>query len=171
MISTKISGFCKSEDCPSSNDLLDFQKCSSPQKRHDEIRGHLESCEFCSAEVAFYSHYPQEEGSGEAVELAGIPAPLFELAEALLKNRHSDPSSLDALLKKKISLAQNLDVGTDAAVSEPRAIAPFCKSPHISKGGTLNSAGKIDHRKTQIIKSILICVYPFVSMVKLFSDL
>ncbi len=108
MISTKITGFCKSEACPSSNDLLDFQKGSSPQKNSDDIRGHLESCEFCSAEVEFYSHYPQEEGSGEPVELAGIPAPLFELAEALLKNRHTDASSLDALLKNKIgSVAEN----------------------------------------------------------------
>jgi len=104
MISTKITSFCKSEDCPSSNDLLDFQKCSSQQKSIDEIRGHLESCEFCSAEVAFYSHYPQEEGASEQIELAGIPAPLFELAEALLKNRHTNTSSLDALIKKKSSL-------------------------------------------------------------------
>lgn len=101
MISTKIKGFCKSEDCPSSNDLLDFQKRSSPQKRHDEIIGHLESCEFCAAEVAFYAHYPQEEGLSEAIELARIPAPLFELAEALLKNRHTNTSTLDALLRNK----------------------------------------------------------------------
>jgi len=106
MISTKITSFCKSEECPSSNDLLDFQKLSSSPRTIDEIRGHLESCEFCSAEVEFYSHYPQEEGSSEAVELSGIPAPLFELAEALLKNRHANTSSLDALLKKKSGQTQ-----------------------------------------------------------------
>jgi hypothetical protein len=106
MISTKITGFCKSEDCPSSNDLLEFQKRPSPQKRSDEILGHLESCEFCSAEVEFYSHYPQEESSSETIDLAGIPAPLYELAEALLKNRYTDGSSLDALLKKKSSQMQ-----------------------------------------------------------------
>ena len=102
MSSTKNIGFCKSEDCPSSNDLLDFQKSSFPRPHYSEIRDHLESCEFCSAEVEFYSHYPQEESSSEVVELAGIPAPLYELAEALLKNRHADSSSLDLLLKKKM---------------------------------------------------------------------
>lgn len=57
----------------------------------------MAACEFCAAEVEFYSHYPQAEGSVEPTE---IPAPLFELAEALLKNRHSDSNSLNSLLKE-----------------------------------------------------------------------
>ena len=101
MFLTKITHFCKSEDCPSSTDLLEFQKNDLPLTRNIEIRGHLASCEFCSAEVEFYSHYPQEEDAAEPVEPAGIPAPLFELAEALLKKCHADTSSLDALLKEK----------------------------------------------------------------------
>ena len=106
MISTKITGFYKSEDCPSSNDLLDFQKNDLTREGLNEVLAHLESCEFCLAEAEFYSHYPQEENSDEPVEIAGIPVPLFELAEALLKKSHTDTSSLDALLKEKGGLIQ-----------------------------------------------------------------
>lgn len=102
MFSNKNTGFCKSEDCPSSNDLLEFQKNAQPQKRRSEIGEHLEACEFCSAEVEFYSRYPLEDGANENVELTGIPAPLYELAEALLKKRHADASSLNAFLQKPV---------------------------------------------------------------------
>ena len=90
--------FCKHEDCPSSQELLEFQTGDISREGGAEIAGHLRSCEFCAAEVDFYSRYPQlnDEISSEA---ATIPAPLFELAEALLKNRQADPSSLDRLLK------------------------------------------------------------------------
>lgn len=63
-------------------------------KGGDAIRVHLASCEFCAAEVEFYAHYPQAE---EKVEAAEIPTPLFELAEALLRNKHKDFSILDRL--------------------------------------------------------------------------
>ena len=91
-----MTNFCKSEDCPSSDELIDFQ---NSELQSLEVRRHLAACEFCSAELAFYSHYPQIEDTDRPVESTQIPAPLFELAEALLKNRHADTSSLDALLK------------------------------------------------------------------------
>jgi len=59
------------------------------------VREHLASCEFCSAEVEFYAHYPQ---SDEAVEAADIPAPLYDLAESLLSSKRNKISSLDSLL-------------------------------------------------------------------------
>lgn len=98
MFTTKMPDFCKNEDCPSSHELLEFQNGDLPRPRGGEINKHLASCEFCSAEVEFYSHYPQEEGLSET---AAIPAPLYELAEALLKNRYSDASSLNSLLKER----------------------------------------------------------------------
>ncbi len=101
MFSSKMTGFCKNEDCPSSNELLDFQNGDAERARSSEINKHLAACEFCSAEVAFYSHYPQEEGISVATE---IPAPLFELAEALLKNRYADSRSLNALLSENEEL-------------------------------------------------------------------
>ena len=101
MFSSKMPGFCKNEDCPSSNELLEFQNGDLIQPRGSEVNKHMASCEFCAAEVEFYSHYPQEEGTSETTE---IPAPLFELAEALLKNRQADSRSLNALLTENEEL-------------------------------------------------------------------
>lgn len=92
-----MTGFYKNEDCPNSNELLEFQNGDLARTRSGEINKHLASCEFCSAEVEFYSHYPQAEGP---IETTQIPGPLFELAEALLKNRCTDSSSLDSLLRE-----------------------------------------------------------------------
>ena len=88
--------FCKNEDCPSSHELLGFQTGDLVSDRASEIRKHLLSCEFCEAEVQFYSHYPPDESSNEVTE---IPAPLYELAEALLKKR--DSSSLYSLFNEQ----------------------------------------------------------------------
>ena len=96
-----MTNFCKNEDCPSSQQLLTFQTGHLSRTRVGEIQKHLKSCEFCSAEVEFYSHYPQEEGASET---ADIPAPLFELAEALFKNRYMDAASLNALLRENEEL-------------------------------------------------------------------
>lgn len=100
MVSSKMTGFFKNEDCPSSNELLEYQNGDLPRSRGSEIGRHLRSCDFCEAEVEFYSSYPQGSDDNVAVT-AEIPAPLYELAEALLKNRHGDPSSLNTLLKEK----------------------------------------------------------------------
>ena len=97
----KTTAFCKNEDCPPSNDLLQFQIVDLSRLRSRAVRKHLTSCEFCAAEVEFYSHYPQEEGSSEPT---AIPAPLFQLAEALLKNRGADSRSLNALLRENEEL-------------------------------------------------------------------
>lgn len=96
--------FCKNEDCPSSNELLEFQVGELPGSRSSEVRRHLALCEFCEAEVEFYTHYPQEDVSFDPTERAEIPAPLFELAVALFKNRNGDPNSLDDLLREKDGL-------------------------------------------------------------------
>jgi hypothetical protein len=100
MPSLKMTTFCKHEDCPSSNDILKYQHGDLSRRRSTNIRTHLETCEFCEAEVEFYTHFPLEEGT-EPIENVAIPLPLYELAEALLKNRQADSSSLDSLLKEK----------------------------------------------------------------------
>ncbi|MEQ1922398.1 MAG: hypothetical protein ABL952_07805 [Pyrinomonadaceae bacterium] len=99
-----MTGFFKNEDCPSSNELLEYQNGDLPRLRGSEIGRHLGSCDFCEAEVEFYSTYPQGRDETNADEIAEIPAPLFELAEALLKNRHGDTGSLNSLLKEKTDL-------------------------------------------------------------------
>ena len=102
MFSVISPNFSKNEDCPSSEELLDFQNGSVDNRHRSEIRAHLTRCEFCSAEVDFYTHYPQawEDDNTDACEPAQIPAPLYELAEALLKNNQSVISSLDVLLEE-----------------------------------------------------------------------
>lgn len=101
----KITPFCKHEDCPTSGELLEFQSGTLSKTRLAEILQHLETCEFCDAEAEFYSQYPLDEGACETWENVEIPAPLYELAEALLKNRQADASSLESLIKRKRRLA------------------------------------------------------------------
>lgn len=94
-----MTRFCKNEDCPTSNELLEFQNGDLLLARAAEINKHLPFCEFCSAEVEFYSHYPQAEG---AIEPTEIPGPLYELAEALLKNRCSS-AALNEMLRETVT--------------------------------------------------------------------
>lgn len=88
--------FCKSVNCPSSQELLAFQKNEMTAKDFGGVEAHLNLCEFCQAEVEFYANYPQSE---EMVAKVEIPIPLFELAEALLGNKHKDFVALDKMLK------------------------------------------------------------------------
>jgi hypothetical protein len=89
-----MTEFCKNEDCPASDELLAFQVGDMSVSDGAWIRRHLAVCEFCSAEVEFYTNYPQAE---EKVEAAEMPRPLFELAEALL-NKKKDDAFFDKLL-------------------------------------------------------------------------
>lgn len=93
------TGFRKSEDCPPSQELLAFESGKLAGANELAISGHLASCEFCEAEVEFYSRFPQEDVSNDTFLSADIPAPLFQLAEALLKKHHTDAKSLDSLMR------------------------------------------------------------------------
>lgn len=96
MFSIKMITFCKSTDCPSSQQLLAFENGGEVSaKERGNIETHLAACEFCASEVEFYAHYPQAEESVAKVE---IPIPLYELAEALLGNKHKDFLALNKLL-------------------------------------------------------------------------
>ena len=97
MFSLKMITFCKNSVCPSSPKLLEFQNGETAEKESRMIRRHLTVCEFCAAEVEFYSHYPQAD---EKVERTEIPLPLYELAQALLSNGHKDFSLLNKLLNE-----------------------------------------------------------------------
>ena len=98
MFLPKMSKFRKSPNCPLSNDLLAFQTGKISAREKSRITVHLRFCEFCASEVDFYAHHPPVE---EGVENAEIPKPLFELAEALLSNRHRDNSLLKRLFNKQ----------------------------------------------------------------------
>lgn len=73
--------FSKNEDCPASDELLAFQTGGLTEVEGTAVRSHLATCEFCTAEVDFYSHFPQSE---DAFETAQMPKPLFDLAQALM---------------------------------------------------------------------------------------
>ena len=89
--------FCKSVICPSSRDLLAYQTGEVLVSERRRIEAHLAVCEFCASEVEFYAHYPQ---SDETVATVEIPIPLYELAHALLNNKHKDFSVLNQLLSE-----------------------------------------------------------------------
>lgn len=106
MFTAKKLNFCKSEDCPTSHELLDFQNGDVELDRGSAICAHLAVCEFCSAEVEFYSHYPQANTDHEEEATAtAIPTPLYQLAESILNNRRSDLTDLNTLLKENEELA------------------------------------------------------------------
>ena len=89
--------FCKSAVCPSSRLLLAFHDCEVSLKERERIEVHLAVCEFCVSELEFYAHYPQSE---EPIATVEIPIPLYELAHALLNNKHKDFLCLNQLLSE-----------------------------------------------------------------------
>lgn len=89
--------FCKSANCPSSQKLLSFENGEASERDARQVQRHLAGCEFCAAEIEFYAHYPQ---SDETISEVEIPLPLYELAEALLSNKHKDFSLLNKLLSE-----------------------------------------------------------------------
>ncbi|MBK9156047.1 MAG: hypothetical protein IPM25_17880 [Chloracidobacterium sp.] len=86
-----MAEFCKSEECPASDDLLAFQLGDIGPIDGGYIRRHLANCDFCTAEVEFYENYPPASENEAPPAAAPIPQPLFELAEAILTRRASDP--------------------------------------------------------------------------------
>ncbi len=84
-----MATFCKNEDCPTSQELLAFQLGDIPVADSRAIRNHLPICEFCAAEVEFYERYPPREEFPEFSESPAMPAPLQELAEALIGRKNS----------------------------------------------------------------------------------
>ncbi|CAN5648222.1 hypothetical protein BH24ACI3_BH24ACI3_04450 [soil metagenome] len=83
-----MATFCKNEDCPTSQELLAFELGDIPVADSRPIRAHLAVCEFCAAEIEFYEHYPPREDFTEAIEYPAMPAPLQELAEALIGKKN-----------------------------------------------------------------------------------
>ena len=90
-----MKSFCKQEECPASEELAAL--CDRRARAYtDRLEEHLGVCEFCSAEVDLYLHYPPVE---DEVTPGEMPRPLFELAEALLRGK-GDLRLLDKLIGK-----------------------------------------------------------------------
>lgn len=103
-ISMKMIAFNKNVNCPASQDILAFQKGETSLAENKEILRHLESCEFCAAEVEFYAHVSPAE---EYIASEDIPLPLYQLAEALLSNGPRKFSLLNRLLNENEELSLN----------------------------------------------------------------
>ncbi len=97
----KMPKFCKSEDCPTSEELVAFQVGDMPVCDGVPIRKHLAACDFCTAEVEFYENYPPTADSEMPEKAVKMPQPLFELAEALLAKK-SDDAFFDRLLDEEV---------------------------------------------------------------------
>jgi hypothetical protein len=80
-----MEGFCKHEDCPTSEDILAFLNGNVEEAVGAGYKCHLLECEFCSAEIEFYRFYPPVD---DKAVLEKMPEPLLELAEALLDKKH-----------------------------------------------------------------------------------
>ena len=104
VFSIKMITFCKNANCPASQDLLAFQKGETSYKENSAIAPHLDSCEFCAAEIEFYAHVPQSE---ENIASVDIPLPLYQLAEALLASGQKKFSLLNKLLNENEGLSLN----------------------------------------------------------------
>jgi len=77
-----MEGFCKTKNCPSSEELLTFQTGEIDLAGSASVRRHLLVCEFCDAEFRFYELYPP--GELENLDAGKIPDPLSQLARGLL---------------------------------------------------------------------------------------
>lgn len=97
MFSIKMISFRKTKICPSSQEVLAFQNGETSADKKDDIREHLEICEFCAAEVEFYARYPQTD---EVVAETAIPPQLYDLARALLSNTEKNVHLLNRFFDK-----------------------------------------------------------------------
>lgn len=87
--SLKMISFCKSASCPASSELLAFQKSEMLKEEARKIGAHIKTCDFCQAEADFYARFPQA-ADEEMCTASKIPAPLYQLAEALLGSKEKN---------------------------------------------------------------------------------
>ena len=90
-----MSHFRKKKDCPSSYELADSVVSQLNGDQALRVAGHLNTCDFCAAEIEFYKHYPPVMFS---VEPEPNPEPLFELAQSTLTKESVSRSRIEFLL-------------------------------------------------------------------------
>ena len=73
--------FRKTAACPASTTLLSFRAEKLSPMIGTLVRQHLESCEFCSAELPLLAHHRTDRGPSKTPE---IPTNLRILAESIL---------------------------------------------------------------------------------------
>ena len=76
--------FLKTAACPASATLLSFRGNTLSKKAAKQVRGHLESCDFCNAERQLLAHH---QASRKGFKTPEIPMNLRILAESILAGR------------------------------------------------------------------------------------
>lgn len=82
MGSLRTAKFCKHKTCPSAEMLLSYARTTLARELRQEVRAHLDTCDFCDAELRLLSKFPPV---GAALcPAVKIPRPLYHLAQSLL---------------------------------------------------------------------------------------
>ena len=79
--------FRKTAACPASTTLLSFRAARLSPMLGTLVRHHLDSCDFCSAELPLLAHHRTERGPARPPE---IPTNLRILAESILGNHEKE---------------------------------------------------------------------------------
>ena len=82
--SKSTTQFMKTAACPASATLLSFRCQNLPDETANQVREHLEVCDFCCAEVRLLAHH---EAGTIAFKVPEIPMDLRILAESILGGR------------------------------------------------------------------------------------
>lgn len=78
--------FRKTAACPASATLLSYASDNLPADLAEQVRDHLEECDFCSAELPLLAHHTPAAAAHHAPE---IPMDLRILAESILGQKLS----------------------------------------------------------------------------------
>ena len=78
-----VKSFRKTAACPSERDLVSYKSRKLSQEIMTVVRFHLDSCDFCSAELALLRYYSQPHRGDNKVP--DIPMNLRILAESLFR--------------------------------------------------------------------------------------
>jgi len=82
MRSSFVTVFCKRPSCPTAETLLAFLGYRLGYEERERIEVHLDTCDFCSAEMQLLSRHRTDDEEYAFVEM---PAQLRRLAEDLLR--------------------------------------------------------------------------------------
>jgi hypothetical protein len=82
MKASSESEFRKTPACPSSALLLSFSTSALSPEISALVRGHLNGCEFCTAEAALFAHHPV--AAKKSVRAPELPINLRILAESIM---------------------------------------------------------------------------------------
>jgi hypothetical protein len=83
--STRTFPFRKTAACPASATLLSFRSDSLSAETAILVKGHLDVCDFCSAELPLLAHHTA--GAERGIKAPEIPLDLRILAESILAKR------------------------------------------------------------------------------------